>query len=115
MKTVKLPNGKTLTAETAANPRQRRKGLKRRKKLSQTHSMLFIYPGSEEREMWMKETYIPLDIIFLNEDKEIINIEKGQPLNKEKVRSSEPAKYVLEVNQGLAKSNNLRQGSKLHF
>ena len=60
--------------------------------------MLFVYDEPQEVSFWMKNTSIPLDIIFINEDEEIISVKQGTPMSEESIVESE-VQYVLEVNQ----------------
>jgi len=113
MKLVTLPTGNKLTAETASTPQERQAGLMNRQQLSQSHGMLLQYSEAAERSIWMKNTYIPLDIVFLTEHKQVLNVEQGEPLNEEHIWSDGDAQYILEVNQGEAQ--NLERGDTLHF
>lgn len=60
--------------------------------------MLFVYDEPQEVSFWMKNTSIPLDIIFINEDEEVISVKQGTPMSEEAIVESE-VQYVLEVNQ----------------
>lgn len=60
--------------------------------------MLFVYDEPQEVSFWMKNTSIPLDIIFINEDEEVISVKQGTPMSEESIVESE-VQYVLEVNQ----------------
>lgn len=71
---------------------------------------LFIYDEPQDVEFWMKDTTIPLDIIFIGPDKKIISIKKGEPESEELIPESN-VQYVLEVNQ----NSGLRPGQKLEF
>src|SRR5210317_1543147 len=90
-------NGHRLIVELAATPQSRRCGLSNRAALGQSQGMLFIYPRSELRTFWMKDTRIPLSIAFLDDSRHIINIEFMSPNQTEKrYHSSKPALYALE-------------------
>ena len=60
--------------------------------------MLFVYDEPQEVSFWMKNTSIPLDIVFINEDEEVISVKQGNPMSEESIVESE-VQYVLEVNQ----------------
>ena len=100
--TASLPiNGHTLVVELAATPQSRACGLAKRSTLDANRGMLFVYPGPGRRTFWMKDTWIPLSIAFLDEDGKIINIEIMSPdQTLMKYHSRAPARYALEVNQG---------------
>ena len=82
----------------AKTEQEKIKGLKRKKKLPKDEGMLFYFDPSEEISMWMKDTKIPLDIIFINEDQEVTKVHHGKP-NDETLISSPETAYVLEVNE----------------
>ena len=93
--------GYTLTVEIASEPSARNCGLSNRFELPENHGMLFIYPNLRNRTFWMKDTYIPLSIAFLDESGRIINLQNMTPMQTEmRYYSSRPAKYALEVNRG---------------
>lgn len=101
-------------SEIASTPESRTRGLMFRKQLNQDSAMLFIFEKEDYYGVWMKNTYIPLDIVWLNEEKEIVYIyQNAQPcaLNDCKITYPEKkAKYVLEINAGLVKKFNLTPG-----
>jgi uncharacterized membrane protein (UPF0127 family) len=93
--------GYTLTVGIASTPAARICGLSNRFELPENHGMLFIYPDLRNRSFWMKDTYVPLSIAFLDESGRIINLQDMIPMQTEKrYCSSGPAKYALEVNRG---------------
>lgn len=104
--------------EVAENETERRKGLMNRTELGKRQGMLFVFEEEEMRAFWMKNTYIPLDIIFINENRTVINVEKAVPQpdasdqNLKRYRSDRPAKYVIEVNAGYAENYSIKEGSK---
>ena len=109
----------SFTCEIASNPQERSEGLMFRTELSEKSGMLFIFEESKNVSFWMKNVLIPLDIIFINETGEIINIEIAdiQPdtPDNELIRynSLKPVKYVIEINQGLTKSYSIEKGTKV--
>ena len=93
--------GHNLIVELAFTPKSRSCGLSNRSELNENHGMLFVYPNSDIRTFWMKDTQIPLSIAFIDSSGKIINIEKMEPHRTDKrYQSYQPAIYVLEVNQG---------------
>ena len=84
-----------------------------RESLSYNAGMLFMFPDSGPRSFWMKNTYIPLSIAYLNESGRILNIECMTPHNLSSVPSNGNAKYALEMNQGWFQDNNIIIGDKV--
>ena len=102
-----------LCVELAISQREKRKGLMYRKDLSNLDGMLFIWENEDKRCMWMKNTYIPLDLGFFREDMTLIEVKDLFPRSLESVCSSEPAKYALELSKGWFSSHNIKNNSKL--
>jgi len=76
--------------------------------------MLFIYAGDEIRSMWMKNTYIPLDIVFARSDGTVSSINHDTvPLTLNSQASTEPVRYVLELNGGTARRLGIGRNSRL--
>jgi hypothetical protein len=93
--------GHTLAVELATTPKARGCGLSNRVKLPENHGMLFIYPTLGPRTFWMKDTHIPLSIVFLDDSGQILRIQHMMPMQTdERYRSLQPVRYALEVNQG---------------
>lgn len=93
-----------------------RQGLMWRREMDANQGMLFLMGDEQPRSFWMKNTYIPLDIIFANSDKEIVSIQRNTtPLSEDQVLSEQPAMYVLEVNAGIADKFKLQEGDKLDW
>lgn len=101
---------KEYTVEVAKTQEEKSKGLQGRKSLGKNEGMLFIYDKPQTVGFWMDETEIPLDIIFINEDEEVISVYKGKPLSKE-IAEEDNVKYVLEVNQG----SGIKEDDELEF
>ncbi len=103
-----------LQLEIADDDYQRETGLMYREAMDEDQGMLFIFENEEPRGFYMKNTKIPLDLIFLNSEEKIVSIAKNaQPGNLETIPSQVPAQYVLEVNAGLAHQWNLTVGDSL--
>lgn len=92
-------------------------GLMHRKSMPFNQGMLFIFPDSEVRSFWMKNTIIPLDIIYVNSDLEIVAIkDHTTPFSTDSVPSDDKeAKYVVEVNAGFAGKYGIKEGDKVSF
>jgi uncharacterized protein len=94
----------------------RQLGLMFRRSMNENQGMLFIFPGSRTRSFWMRNTEIPLDIIFVDSSKTILNIAKNTtPYSDISYTSSGPAKYVVEVNGGFADRHNIKPGDKISW
>jgi uncharacterized protein len=91
-------------------------GLMFRRSMEQNQGMLFIFPEAEIQSFWMRNTYISLDMIFINANKKIITIhKKTTPLSDQSYRSTGPAKYVLEVDSGFTNRNDISVGDKVNW
>lgn len=102
--------------ELATNDEERALGLMDRKSMTDTQGMLFIFPHAEEQSFWMKNTYISLDIIYINENKEIVSVQKyTTPLSEESLPSFKKAQYVLEVNAGFCDKYHIAYGDKISY
>ena len=100
--------------EIAEQPTERNYGMMYRKSMDPNMAMLFIMDREEPQSFWMKNTYVSLDIIYINENMEVVSIQKNaRPLDETSLPSGEPAKYVLEVKGGLSDKLNLKKGDKI--
>lgn len=102
---------KTLRIEVADTYPKREYGLMNRKKLASDGGMLFKFPYYNRLSFWMKDTYIPLDIAFIDDDGVVLQIESMSPMSTKAVVSDSPCKYALEVNKGWFEENDIREGS----
>lgn len=101
--------------ELALTPEQLRQGLMWRDYLAPSSGMLFLFAQAVEREFWMKNTKIPLDIIFIRENGTIARIyQNAVPFDERKIPSLEPVSAVLEINGGLSKQLNIQKGDQIH-
>jgi uncharacterized membrane protein (UPF0127 family) len=106
--------------ELAITPSEQVKGLMFRYSLDTNAGMLFIYEDEQRRAFWMKNTYIPLDIIWLNRDREVVYIAKNvQPCRDASycpiISPDVAAAYVLEINAGTCDVIGLRNGDTAQF
>jgi len=98
----------TIGVEVASKEEERNQGLMYREKMPENFGMLFIFPTSAPRSFWMKNTIIPLDIIFLDQNKRIIHIVEGtRPFSEDPIESYGNAMYVIEVNAGFTDIYNI--------
>ncbi len=106
----------TLDVEFAETNYERETGLMYRTSMKDTECMLFIFSAEFPRNFYMKNTYIPLDIIYLDQNKKIVSFqENAKPLDETGLPSEIPAMYVLEVNAGLADKWLLEIGDLVTF
>ncbi len=109
-------DGISVRVALAQSPTEQEKGLKFREHLPKNQGMLFVYPYPQILSFWMSNTFIPLDIAFIDHKGEIVSIQQMQPLNEEKrYISPVPVQYALEMNQGWFKQNGVRKGDRLDF
>ena len=98
----------------AISPKQRAYGLMNLKKLPQNHAMLFIFYKEKIINMWMKNTYIPLDMIFIDKNNKIIKIVKNtKPHSLKNISSGQKATKILEINANLSEKLNIKIGNKI--
>ena len=93
---------------------QQRRGLMFVRKLPETTGMLFIYGREAPRSMWMKNTFIPLDIAFVRADGSVINnAYSTEPQSLKSIRATEPAQFVLELIAGVAERFEIDEQSRV--
>jgi uncharacterized membrane protein (UPF0127 family) len=106
--------GRTVSVELATTQPQQNLGLMHRTHLDPDAGMLFIFKDDQPRTFWMKDTLIPLDIIFLDADGTVQNVAHGEPLVEVPgLYSLRPARMVLEFNAGWCEEHGLKPGDKL--
>lgn len=110
---------KTIDIEVATTPQEQALGLMYRTSLADTKGMLFPYGEARELTMWMKNTYIPLDMVFIRGDGTVHRIEvKAEPLSERVISSDGPVTAVLELAGGAAERLGLKPGDHVrhpHF
>ena len=102
-----------IRAEVAADYATRGRGLMFRKSLAPNAGMLFIFDAPAMHCMWMKNTYIPLSVAFLDEKGKIINIADMQPHSEQSHCAARPALYALEMDRGWFAARGIKPGSRL--
>lgn len=106
----------TLNIEIAESDYETQTGLMYRDDMKNTEGMLFIFEDEQMHSFYMKNTKIPLDIIFIKADLTIASFqENAEPYNESGLSSQVPIQYVLEVNAGLAEKWLLEVGDKIAF
>lgn len=113
-KFIKIGNNK-LTVEIADQPEEQSQGLSDRNSLGQNEGMLFVFPRPLVASFWMKEMLISLDMIWIDENKTIIGIQKyvSPDTFPKTFGPPSPVKYVLEVNAGWSDINKIKIGDKM--
>lgn len=100
--------------EVAKTDEQRARGLMFRKFMPPDRGMLFDFKTEQPVMMWMRNTYIPLDMIFIARDGRVINVaENTEPLSERTIASAAPAFAVLELNGGVARKIGLKSGDRI--
>jgi uncharacterized membrane protein (UPF0127 family) len=100
-----------LFVEVADSPEERTRGLMFRESLPEDQGMLFVFEQEGNHSFWMKDTTIPLSIVFIEGEGEIIGIQDMEPLSEELHAPGEPYLYAVEVNQGWFQRNGISTGS----
>ena len=102
--------------EIADNDYERQLGLMNRKEMKENEGMLFIFPRQDYQSFWMRNTLISLDIMFVNDQKEIVTIHKNTKiLSETSYPSSAPSIYVVETLAGFADRHNIQVGDKIDW
>ena len=111
MPLIELKAGKQkLTAEVANTDPDRIQGLMHRRMLPENRGMLFVFPNIGYHGIWMKNTFIPLSVAFIDDKGVIVNIEDMQPQTLNAHCAKKPARFALEMNQGWFRQKNIRSG-----
>lgn len=110
-------HGHTFNTELATTDAAREHGLMNRTQMGKNHAMLFVFNQSYPQSFWMKNTLIPLDILFFNKQRKLVTMQlNAPPCTSDPCRtfpSGVPAKYVLELNAGTATAIGARTGDTL--
>ncbi len=105
-----------LDIEIADDEYSTQTGLMYRHSMAENQGMLFVFNDSRQRSFYMRNTEIPLDIIYFNSEKEIISIQKNaKPFDETSLPSDAASQYVLEVNAGLSDKWKIEKGDKFQF
>lgn len=108
--------GQTLTVELAQTPAEQARGLMYRQELAENAGMLFVYRSPQSVAYWMKNTFLPLSIAFIDSHHRIVNMADMAPNNETRTYPSEgPVQYVLEVNQGWFAKYGVKRGDLVSF
>ena len=110
---VRLGN-KDFTLEVADTPDSRRDGLMWRESMPADRGMIFVFPNEQPVSFWMRNTLIPLDVVFVNVQRQVVAIKQGRPRDdRTGITSGAPVSYVIELNRGAAAGAGLKVGDKI--
>ena len=115
---VESPSGRSsaVEVEVARTPEQVERGLMYRKSLGASAGMLFVFPASEVHVFWMKNTVVPLDMIFIAEEGVVVGmVENAEPMTTTPRQVAAPSRYVLEVNAGWGAAHGVKDGDRVRF
>ncbi len=105
-----------VVAEIADDREERSQGLMHRENLPRDRGMLFVYEVEGNYAFWMKDTSIPLDMIFIDKAQRVVGVvERAQPHTTEPRSVSSPSRYILEVNGGWAEEHQVTIGDRVDF
>jgi len=106
----------SISVEIADDDAEREQGLMYRDSMPELDGMLFLFTEEEPLSFWMKNTIMPLDILYLGADHKIVTIARNaKPYSLETIPSVKPAKYVVEVNAGFSQRHGIKEGDVVAF
>ncbi len=112
--TIETANGPLgYRVEIADDDAERQHGLMYRTAMPDMHGMLFIFPRARPQSFWMRNTYMPLDILYIGEDGRIVSIVHGRPFDDTPLPSGAPAIAVLEIYGGKAAEQGIKVGDRI--
>lgn len=115
--TCKLPDGTTIHVELAQTDQERALGLMFRDVLPPNYGMLFLFDRDDYLPFWMKNTLIPLDLVWLDKSGQVVDLREAAPPCKldpcPSYKPSKPARFVLELAAGKARAHGLVPGASL--
>jgi len=115
---IHVPGGTEVhvPVELAVTSQERARGLMYRRDLPSGAGMLFVFPETADHSFWMKNTPLPLDMIFISEDLHVVGIvESTVPFSTRPLRVDQPSRYVLEVHAGFAARKSIASGARVEF
>lgn len=102
-----------IDAEVAADQSDRMQGLMQRRVMAANQGMLFVFPQAARHCMWMRNTFLPLSVAFLNEQGRILNIEDMQPQTEDNHCAAGEARFALEMNIGWFAAKGFKAGARI--
>jgi uncharacterized membrane protein (UPF0127 family) len=114
---IASPGGTVEVAlEVADTPERQQRGLMYRQALPEGHGMLFVFDDDDDRTFWMKNTLIPLDMLFIAADGRVVGIHaEATPLSTASIGVGTPSRFVLEVPGGWAARHGIAPGARVEF
>jgi hypothetical protein len=106
----------TVQVEIADTPDTRARGLMYRRELGANAGMLFVFPNESDQQFWMKNTALPLDMVFIGKQRRIVGIvPQARPFTTNSLGAGIPSQYVLEVNGGFCARHGINAGDTVEF
>lgn len=102
-----------IDAEIAADQGNRMQGLMHRRTMATNQGMLFVFPQAARHCMWMRNTFLPLSVAFLDEEGRILNVEDMQPQTEDSHCAAKSARFALEMNVGWFAAKGLKVGARI--
>jgi uncharacterized protein len=108
-----MPSGDRISVEVAMTPEERAQGLMYRKSMPPNTGMLFVHPRPGHYSVWMKNTSIPLDIVWFDDKGKITEVYGGLPYSPRSIGGYKKSSFTLEIPGGCAREYRLREGEQL--
>ncbi len=105
---------RSFTVEIADDSGERARGLMFREKMDEGRGMLFVFEATQPVGFWMKNTVLPLDLVFIGQDGIVRAVRRGEPMSEAIIASPEPVRFVLELNAGVAQKSGIETGVRIH-
>lgn len=105
---------KRFSIEVADDPVERERGLMYRETMPDDRGMLFVFESSRPVGFWMKNTPMPLDLVFVDDKGKVLGVQPGEPFSEAVISVPQPARFVLELKAGTAKRAGVAEGTQLH-
>ena len=102
-----------IEAEVAANQKNRMQGLMHRRSMQPNEGMIFVFTQEERHCMWMRNTFLPLSVAFLDAEGRILNIEDMEPQTEDNHCAAAPARFALEMNKGWFAGKGIKPGQRI--
>lgn len=101
---------RSFSIEIARDDRERSAGLMFRESMADDHGMLFVFDETQPVGFWMKNTPMPLDLVFIDENGRVESVRRGEPFSEALIPSRGPVRFVLELKAGIAEKAGIKEG-----